>query len=90
KLPGQPTNEGKDELVKLIGSYVDWQTKLPDQTFEHLSQFIPALHVDSIKIPEKLELIAKENAVTDYGQALNDFNSFIDQRIKGVSVETQD
>jgi len=90
KLPEQPTNESKDELVKLIGSYTDWQAKLPDQTFEHLLQYIPALHVDSIKIPEKLEAIVKEKAVTDYAETLNDFNSFLDQRIKRVSVETQD
>lgn len=90
KLPEQPTSESKIELVKLIGSYTDWQAKLPDQTFEHLLQYIPSLHVDSIKIPEKLEAIAKEKAVTDYAETLNDFNSFIDQRIKRVSVETQD
>lgn len=90
KLPEQPTNDGKDELVKQIGSYVDWQTKLPDQTFEHLSQYIPAFHVDSIRIPDKLELIAKEKTITDYAQTLNDFNSFIDQRIKRVSIEIQD
>jgi hypothetical protein len=90
KLPVQPTNESKDELVKLIGSYTDWQAKLPDQTFEHLSQYIPALHVDSIRIPEKFEVIAKEKVVHDYALTLNDFNSFIDQRIKRVSVETQD
>jgi len=90
KLPEQPTNESKDELVKLVGSYVDWQTNLPDQTFEHLLQYIPALNVDSIRIPEKLELIAKEKAVADYALTLNDFNSFLDQRIKRVSVETQE
>jgi len=90
KLPEQPTDGSKDELVKLIGSYTDWQAKLPEKTFEHLLQYIPALNVDSIRIPEKFELIAKEKTVADYTQTLHDFNSFIDQRIKNVSVETQE
>jgi len=90
KLPEQPTNESKNELVKLIGNYADWQAKLPDKTFEHLKQYIPALNVDSVPIPEKFELIGKEKAIADYAQTLNDFNSFIDQRIKKVSVENQE
>jgi hypothetical protein len=90
KLPEQPSDESKNELVKLIGNYADWQDKLPDKTFEHLLQYIPALNIDSIRIPEKFELIAKEKAITDYTQNLNDFNLFIDQRIKMVTVEIQE
>jgi len=90
KLPEQPVDGSKDELVKLIGSYTDWQAKLPEKTFEHLSQYIPALNVDSIRMPEKFELIAKEKVVADYTLTLNEFNSFIDQRIKKVAVETQE
>lgn len=90
KLPEQPTNENKAELAKLIGNYADWQAKLPDKTFEHLLQYIPAINVDSIRIPEKFELIAKEKAVTDYTLTLNEFNSFIDQRIRKVATETQE
>lgn len=89
KLPEQPTDDSKNELLKLISSYVDWQSKLPEKTFEHLSQYIPDIHADSIKIPEKFELIAKEKIVSDYPQTLNDFNSFVDQRVKKVSVENQ-
>jgi len=90
KLPEQPTSESKEELVKLIGNYTDWQAKLPDKTFEHLVQYIPTLKIDSIRIPEKFELIAKEKTVADYPQTLNDFNSFIDQRIKNIPVEIQE
>jgi len=90
KLPEQPTKESKDELIKLIGNYDDWQAKLPDKTFEHLLLYIPALNVDSIRIPKNFELIAKEKAVTDYSLTLNEFNSFIDQRIRKVTTETQE
>jgi len=89
KLPEQPTDESKNELVKLIGSYSDWQSKLPEKTFEHLTQFITNIDVDSIKTPEKLELIAKDKIVTDYALTLNDFKSFINQRLRKVSDETQ-
>lgn len=90
KLPEQPSNESKDELLKLIGNYTDWQAKLPEKTFEHLLQYIPTLNIDSIRIPEKFELIAKEKVLADYTQTLNDFNAFIDQRIKMITVETQE
>jgi len=89
KLPEQPTDESKNELVKLIESYAEWQNKLPEKTFEHLTQFIANIDVDSIKTPEKLELIAKDKTVNDYAQTLNDFKSFIDQRLSKVSDETQ-
>jgi hypothetical protein len=90
KLPEQPVDGSKNELVKLIGSYTDWQAKLPEKTFEHLSQFLPALNVDSIRIPEKFEQIVKQKVVADYTLTLNEFNSFIDQRIKKVADETQE
>jgi hypothetical protein len=86
KLPGQPTDESKKALAKQIGSYADWQSKLPEQTFEHLASFMDA---DSIQFPEKLESIAKEKIVADYTQTLNDFKSFIAMRIKKVADETQ-
>lgn len=89
KLPELATDESKDQLLKLIGSYSDWQSKLPEKTFEHLSQYIPDIHVDSIQISEKIVQIAKENAIADYTQTLSDFNSFIDQRVKKVATETQ-
>lgn len=89
KLPELATDESKDQLLKLIGSYSDWQSKLPEKTFEHLSQYIPDIHVDSIQIPEKIVLIEKEKTIADYTQTLSDFNSFIDQRVKKVSTETQ-
>jgi len=89
KLPEQPSAESKDELVKLIGSYADWQSKLPENTFNLLLNYIPDIHTDSIVSPEKLDLIAKEKVISDYPSALNEFNAFIDQRIKKLPVETQ-
>ena len=90
KLPAQPSSESKTELVKLIGNYANWQAKLPDKTFEHLLQYIPDLKIDSIRIPKKFELIQKEKDLADYSQTLKDFNAFIDQRIKMITVETQE
>ena len=90
KLPEQSSGESKTELVKLICNYTNWQAKLPDKTFEHLLQYIPDLKIDSIRIPKKFELIQKEKDLADYPQTLNDFNAFIDQRIKMITVETQE
>jgi hypothetical protein len=90
KLPEQPSDESKKELVKIIGKYTDWQASLPDKTFEHLLQYIPSLNIDSIRIPEKFELIAKEKTLADYTQTMNDFNALIDQRIKMITAETQE
>ena len=46
--------------------------------------------MDSIRIPEKFEQISKGKNLADYSQTLNDFNAFIDQRIKMITVETQE
>lgn len=89
KLPGQAADESKNELIKLVSSYADWQSKLPAETFDHLSQYIPDIQMDSIQIPEKIERIVKEKSIDDYSQTLNDFNSFIDQRVRNASIETQ-
>jgi hypothetical protein len=89
KLPEQPTDESKNELLKLIESYTEWQSRLPEKTFEHLTQFITNINIDSIKAPEKLELIAKDKTIADYALTLSDFKSFVDQRIRNVSDETQ-
>ena len=89
KLPDQPTNESKNDLIKLIASYDNWQAKLPENTFEHLSAYIPDIHVDSIKIPERFESIAKEKVIANYSQTISEFKSFVDQRITKLPDETQ-
>jgi hypothetical protein len=88
-LPEQPTDESKTQLAKLIESYADWESKLPEKTFDHLSQYIPNLYVDSLRISENLKSIKKEKDITNYAETLKDFNAFVDQRIKKVSGENQ-
>lgn len=89
QLPVQPTKESKDELVALIAQYVDWQYKLPENTFELLSLYIPDIHIENIRIPGNIHFIAEENTVTNYPQTLSDFNAFLDQRTENVSLEVQ-
>ena len=89
KLPEQPTEDSKSQLVKLIGNYTEWQSKLPEKTFKLISQYIPDIHVDSIQIPEKIGAVVNEKSVADYQETLTNFKAFIDERIKRIEVETQ-
>lgn len=88
-LPEQPTDESKTQLAKLIESYTDWESKLPEKTFDHLSQYIPNMHVDSLRISENLKSIKKDKDISNYTETLKDFNAFIDQRTQKVSSENQ-
>lgn len=88
-LPEKPTDESKTQLARMIESYTDWESKLPDRTFDHLMQYIPNLYVDSLRISENLKPIKKEKDITNYAQTLKDFNAFVDQRTKKVSGENQ-
>lgn len=89
KLPQQPSRESKSELVKLMLNYTAWQSKLPGKMTKVLTQYTPDIKADSIIIPEKLQLISKEKDIADYTQTLNDFNAFIDLRIKKSPAENQ-
>lgn len=89
KLPDQATKESKDELIKLISNYVEWQNKLPENTFQRLLLYIPELNVENMQIPKTIHSVAQQKAVTDYSQTVTDFNAFLDQRIQQVPDETQ-
>lgn len=89
KLPAQATKESKDELVKLIGNYVDWQYKLPENTFKILPQYIPDLNPDDIRIPGNIHFIAEEKTITNYPKTFSDFNSFLDKRTEQIPEEIQ-
>jgi len=90
KLTKEPTSENKKELVRIISNFTDWQSKLPGKTLEVLNKYIPEIHTDSIAIPEKFMLFAKEKSeTTDYVQTLTDFNAFIACRIRRAPIENQ-
>ncbi|MBV5313008.1 MAG: hypothetical protein JZU47_06910 [Prolixibacteraceae bacterium] len=89
KLPAQATKESKDELVKLIGNYVDWQYKLPENTFKILSQYIPDFNPGDIQIPGNIHFIAEEKTITNYSKTFSDFNAFLDKRIELIPMEIQ-
>jgi hypothetical protein len=89
KLPEQATKESKDELVKLIGNYVDWQYKLPENTFKILPQYIPDFNPADIQIPGNIHFIAEEKTISNYPKTFSDFNAFLDKRIELIPTEIQ-
>ena len=89
KLPSDPSKESKNELISLIAKCVDWQYKLPENTFVILSRYIPELTVEAIKLPGKIHTIAEQKTVADYTQTLNDFSAFLDHRIEQIPIELQ-
>lgn len=89
KLSSQPSNENKDELVRLIEKFIDWQYHLPENTFTILTRYLPDLNAETIQIPGNINFIGEEKKVTDYSQTLKEFNSFLEQRIALVPDEIQ-
>jgi hypothetical protein len=89
KLPAQSTNENKNELVRLIDKFNDWQLHLPENTFVILPRYIPELNAETIQIPGNIHFVGEEKKVTDYSQTLSGFNAFIDQRIAQLPTEIQ-
>jgi len=89
QLQAEPAKESKDKLIGIIAKCVDWQYKLPENTFIILARFMPDLNVETIKIPGNIHFIAEEKTITNYSQTLNDFNLFLDQRIEQIPLELQ-
>ncbi len=88
-LTDEPIIKNKDELIKLLGNYADWQNKLDESTFKILPRYIPDINVESAKMPENIHFIAEEKTVTNYPQTVKDFNLFLDQRIKNTPEESK-
>lgn len=88
-LPEKETKEGKELLVKLIEKYVDWQYKLPENTFQILPLYIPDLKPEDIQLPGNLQFIAEEKSVSNYEQTLNDYKTFLNKRLEVAATETQ-
>lgn len=89
KLPIQPTKESKDQLVNIIAQCVDWQYRLPENTFKIIPRYLPDLLTENIQIPGNVHFIAEEKTVTNYPQTISDFNVFIDKRIQLIPNEIQ-
>jgi hypothetical protein len=89
KLPAQSTNESKEELVKIITGFVNWQQKLTESTFKVLTRYIPDLKSEKVQLPENFYAIAKGKNVSDYSKELIEFNAFLDQRIQQIPDEIQ-
>ena len=88
-LPAQATIQGRDEMVKLISTYADWQNKLPESTFKILARYMPGLNAETIRLPESFSAIAKQKSVDNYPQALTELTAFVDQRQAKVPEEIQ-
>ena len=88
-LPEKETKEGKELLVKLIEKYVDWQYKLPENTFQILPLYIPDLKPEDIQLSGNLQFIAEEKSVSNYEQTLNDYKTFLNKRLEVAVTETQ-
>lgn len=89
KLPAEGTTQSKDELIGLIAGYVDWQKKLPENTFKVLGRYIPDFKEEVIAMPETVFSVMKEKNVPNYSQTLAELNAFIDQRAAQVPEEIQ-
>lgn len=89
KLSEQPTNENKKELLGLINQYAEWISKLPETTFKNLSDYIPEIKPENIRLPENLAGNASEKSISDYPKTLSDFIGFVDKRIEQVPNEIQ-
>ncbi|MBL7966182.1 MAG: hypothetical protein JNK09_04230 [Prolixibacteraceae bacterium] len=88
-LPEKETKEGKELLVKLIEKYIDWQYKLPENTFQILPLYIPDLKPEDIQLSGNLQFIAEEKSVSNYEQTLNDYKTFLNKRLEVAANETQ-
>ncbi len=88
-LTNEPTVKNKADLIKLIGNYAEWQTKLDDNVSKILNRYIPEIKVEGLKMPEDIQFIAQEKKVTDYPQTIKGFHTFLDQRIQSAPEEAK-
>lgn len=89
KLPAEGNNESKKNLLGLIERYNDWYAKLPEADLVNLTDYIPQIKADSIKLAPNLISIATSKTIPDYSQTLDDFKAFLDKRSSQVNNETQ-
>jgi len=88
-LPAAKTKESEEELVKAISGYIDWQNKLPENSFTILPNYIPELKPEDIRLPETIYAAGEKKSVPDYEMILGDFKSFLNKRIELLPLESQ-
>jgi len=88
-LPSTPTKESEDKLVKLISEYLDWQNKLPENTFQIISLYIPDLKPEDILLSGNIRFAGEKKSILNYDQVFSDFNAFLDKRIEQAPSEIQ-
>ena len=88
-LPEQQTNESKNELLKIIGSYSSWINQLPENTFKVLLSYIPDLNVGNIKISGNIHMADNQKSISNYSQTLIDLKAFLDSRTDQLPDELQ-
>jgi hypothetical protein len=89
KLTDQASPENKNELISTIGQYSDWLSKLPENTFQNLSDYIPEINSDNIKMPGNISTIASGKMISDYPKTYADYKSYIALRAEQVPTEVQ-
>jgi len=89
KLQAQSGQENKEELIKIITPYTEWQKKLTQNTYTVLSRYMPELNIKNVKIPDNIQSIAEEKTIPDYSQAVTELQTFLDARIVQVPDELQ-
>jgi hypothetical protein len=89
KLSTEPTKENKDELIKVINHFADWQKALPENTFKVFGRYLPELTSELILLPENIRSITEGKTIADYPLAINNLNAFLDLRIQQVPDEIQ-
>jgi hypothetical protein len=89
KLPVQENSESKKNLLGLLERYNDWYAKLPEVVLINLTDYIPAIKPDSIKLTPNIASLIPSKNVPDYTQTLNRFKVFLAKRSEQAATETQ-
>jgi len=88
-LPSTPNKESEDKLIKLLSEYLNWQIKLPENTFNILSLYISDFKMEDILLPGNLKAAVDKKSISNYNQTFSDFNAFLDKRIEQAPLEIQ-
>jgi hypothetical protein len=86
-LPATTSKESEDTLIKLISTYLDWQNKLPENSFTILPIYIPDLKPEDIQLPENIHSAGDKKSISSYEMIVGDFKTYLDKRIEQVPLE---
>jgi len=86
-LPATKSKESEDALIKLISTYLDWQNKLPENSFTILPNYIPDLKPEVVQLPENIHSAGDKKSISSYEVIVGDFKAYLDKRIEQVPLE---